>query len=61
MAENRRDDETPAQRTSRALAEAQAEAEKRQADETVPGGRYRLSEDGPLLDAEGKPVKDKQD
>ena len=47
-----------AQRTSNALAEAAAEAEERQADETAPGGRYKLSADGPLVDASGKEIKD---
>lgn len=58
MAENKAPEENPAQRVSRAHAEAAAEAERLQLDETVPGGRYRLSPDGPFVDADGKPVKD---
>jgi hypothetical protein len=49
--------ESEAQRVNRALAEAAEEAEARQADETVPGGRYIV--DGVLVDAEGKPLKSK--
>jgi hypothetical protein len=45
-------------RVSRALAQAQREAEERQADETVPGGRYRTAA-GDLVDAEGQPLKKK--
>jgi hypothetical protein len=46
--------ETEAQRTSRALAEAANEAEERQADETEPGGVYIVN--GEKVDAEGKPI-----
>lgn len=59
MAENRPMQETEAQRTSRALAEAADEAEQRKADETVPGGRYIVG--GEMVDAEGQPVKGKRD
>lgn len=59
MADPKPMQETEAQRTSKALAEAAVEAEKRQADECDPGGRYMVG--GELVDAEGKPVKDKQD
>lgn len=48
--------ESEGQRINRELAEAAAEAEKRNADETAPGGRFIV--DGVMVDAEGKPVKD---
>ena len=38
------------------LAEAAAEAEERQADETEAGGRYKVGDQ--LVDANGEPVKD---
>lgn len=55
--------ESEAARTSRGLAEAAEEAERKQLDETVPGGRYLVGADangngGMLVDADGKPVKD---
>lgn len=61
MAENRdratiQQQESEAQRTSKALAEAAEEAEQRKADETVPGGRYMVGDQ--LVNAEGKPVKE---
>lgn len=72
MAENpaRRTDppvgESEAARTSRGLAEAAEEAERKQLDETAPGGRYLVGADadgngGTLVDANGKPVEDKKD
>lgn len=51
--------ETEAQRTSRALAEAANEAEARQADECEPGGRYMVN--GEMVDAEGRPITDAKD
>lgn len=61
MAENRKapEGESESQRTSRGLAEAAREAEEKQLDETVPGGRYLLDDGETMVDAEGKPVKDK--
>lgn len=47
--------ESEGARVNRALAEAAQEAEARQADETVEGGRFMV--DGVMVDAEGKPVK----
>lgn len=57
--------ETEAARTSRGLAEAAVEAEQKQLDETVPGGRYIVGADaegkgGIEVDAEGKPIGEKQ-
>lgn len=49
--------ESEAQRINRSLAEAAAEAEEIQADETDPGGQYMVG--GQLVDAEGKPVEEK--
>jgi hypothetical protein len=49
--------ESESQRVNRALAEAAEAAEARQADTTVPGGRFLV--DGAWVDAEGKPLKDK--
>lgn len=46
-----------AQEQSKAIADSNAEAEKRQIDETVPGGRYLLN--GRLVNSEGEPIKDK--
>jgi hypothetical protein len=46
-----------AEQTAKALADAEADAEKRQADETVPGGRFKVGDD--FVDAEGKPIKAK--
>lgn len=62
MAENRQPSDqqiSEGQRTSNALAQAANEAEARQADETIPGGKYRVGDD--LFDAEGQPFKDKKD
>jgi hypothetical protein len=62
--------ESEAQRVSRALAEAQMEAERRQADEfPKEGGKQtdsgmmfgKFMVDGRLVYADGTPVKDKQD
>lgn len=58
------DNESESARTSRGLAEAAQEAEEKQIDETVPGGKYLVGADaqgkgGTLVDAEGKPVKDR--
>jgi hypothetical protein len=50
--------ESEGQRINRELAEAAEEAEARQADETVEGGRFMV--DGEMVDAEGKPIKDKK-
>lgn len=68
MAEQRKgpEGESEAARTSRGLAEAQVEAEEKQLDETVPGGRYLVGVDaegkgGTLVDAEGKPLNEKKD
>ena len=68
MAEARKgpEGESEAARTSRGLAEAQEEAERKQLDETVPGGRYLVGADaegkgGRLVDAEGKPLDEKKD
>ncbi len=46
-------------RQDRAREEAavQAEADRKQLDETDPGGKYLVAD--VLVDAEGKPVKDK--
>jgi hypothetical protein len=46
-----------AQRTAKALADAESEAQARQADETVEGGKYKVGDD--FVDAEGKPIKAK--
>ena len=43
------------ERVSRALAEAQREAQAHPRDETIPGGRYLV--DGEWVDADGKPLK----
>lgn len=45
------------QEQSRAIAESNAEAEQKQLDETVPGGRYMLN--GRLVNSEGEPIEDK--
>ena len=58
MADPKPMQETEAQRTSRALAEAAVEAEERKADETEPGGRYMVA--GEMVDAAGNPVKAKK-
>jgi hypothetical protein len=60
------ENESEAARTSRGLAEAAEEAEEKQLDETVPGGRYLVGADaegkgGTLVDAEGKPLDKKKD
>jgi hypothetical protein len=66
MAESRGPvNESESARTSRGLAEAAAEAERKQLDETVPGGQYLVGADaegngGTLVDANGEPVKDKK-
>jgi hypothetical protein len=52
--------ETEAARTSRGLAEAAVEAEEKQLDETVPGGRYLLDDGETMVDANGQPIKDKK-
>ncbi len=71
MAENRAprtgpENESEAARTSRGLAEAAEEAEEKQLDETVPGGKYLVGADaqgrgGTEVDAEGKPLADKKE
>ena len=68
MAEQRRgpEGESEAARTSRGLAEAAEEAERKKLDETVPGGKYLINVDaegkgGTLVDAEGKPLSEKKD
>lgn len=68
MAEARRgpESETEAARTSRGLAEAAQEAEEKQLDETVEGGRYIIGADaqgngGIEVDANGKPLSEKKD
>lgn len=48
-------DEPSAAQRGQAAATAAAEADKRQADETVPGGRYIVS--GQVVDANGEPVE----
>ena len=45
-----------AQQTAAALAKAEAEAQKRQADEGPEGGRY-ITASGDVVDAEGRPFK----
>lgn len=47
------------QANAAAEAEVMAEALSRNATDMHPGGRYLV--DGRLVDAEGRPVKDKQD
>lgn len=49
-------DPTPAEQ-SKAIAESNAEAEKRQIDETIPGGRYLLN--GRFVNSEGEPIEEK--
>lgn len=46
-----------AQQRSEAIAASQAEAERKQLDETVPGGRYLVN--GQLVDSEGNLIEDK--
>jgi hypothetical protein len=48
---------TEAERVSRAMVEAERQAEERQADETVPGGKYKVGDE--WVDADGKPFKGK--
>lgn len=50
--------ESEAARTSRGLAEAAQEAEEKQIDETVPGGKYLLDDGETLVDSSGKPIKE---
>jgi hypothetical protein len=68
MAEARRapENESESARTSRGLAEAADEAERKQLDETVEGGRYLIGADadgngGTEVDANGKPLAEKKD
>jgi hypothetical protein len=64
MAEKRSgpEGESEAARTSRGLAEAAQEAEEKQLDETVPGGKYLLSDGETMVNADGKPLdQDKKD
>lgn len=71
MAENREQRPAPtgeseAARTSRGLAEAAQEAEEKQLDETVEGGKYLVGADaegkgGTMVDANGKPLSEKED
>ena len=49
--------ESESQRINKALAEAANEAEERQMDETVPGGRYKVGDT--MYDAEGKEIGEK--
>lgn len=46
---------TEAERVSRAMVQAEREAEEREADETVPGGKYRVGD--VFVDSDGKPLK----
>lgn len=48
---------TDTQAVNRAMVEAERQAEERQADETVPGGKYRVGDQ--IVDAEGKPIGDR--
>lgn len=48
--------ESEMERVAKAMAKAEADAQKRNADETTPGGRYKTPA-GDVVDAEGKPVK----
>jgi hypothetical protein len=52
------DEATPAREAARqkALADAQAEAEKKRSDETRPGGYYIVN--GKAVDSEGNEIKD---
>jgi hypothetical protein len=67
MAERRGPEgESEAARTSRGLAEAAQEAEEKQIDETVPGGRYIVGagpdgKGGVEVDANGQPLSEKKD
>lgn len=56
MARSDAEQQSEAQRVSRALAEAAIEAEERKADETVPGGRFRAGDR--LVNANGEPIED---
>ena len=49
------------QDVSRALAEASVEAERKQLDETVEGGKYLASDGKTLVNANGEPLKDRGD
>lgn len=48
----------PTESDHQRMLEIEQQAAERQADETVPGGRYKDNPDGPLVDANGEPVKD---
>jgi invasion protein IalB len=60
MAEQQRSQQQQQQPTaqdrSQAIAESNTEAEQRQIDETVPGGRYMVN--GQLVNADGEAIKD---
>lgn len=55
MPANAPEHESEAQRINRSLAEAAAEAEAREPDETVPGGRYQVGEQ--VYNAQGEPLE----
>lgn len=48
---------TDAERISAAMVEAEKQAEERQADETVEGGKYKVGDK--FVNADGEPLKDK--
>lgn len=58
MARSDNEQQSEAQRVSRALAEAAVEAESLKLDETEPGGVYDVN--GVKVNANGEPVKERR-
>lgn len=50
-----KDEQDAAAERAEAVADSQAEAEQRRADETIPGGKYR-QQDGSFVNAAGEPI-----